>query len=199
MHKTSDLHQQLLSMDRRTFLLILGSAAAAFPLSVLAKRRAVAVTGGALSEPWRTLEAVMEQLLPAEPDSPGARDIGAVAYLRSMLQARDVPEDDRRFIFDGVGWLDDLAKNEHAADFIALNPGQREDILRTIAQSRAGERWLSTLLTWVLEALLSDPVYGGNPNSIGWKWLQHPAGYPTPPPEKMYFKLGYMVHKRTKS
>ena len=199
MQRNKDLHQQLLNMDRRTFMLVLGSVAAAYPLSLLAKKRAAAVDPPALPEPWRTLDAVMEHMLPAEPDSPGARDIQAVEYLQNMLQAPDVPEDDRRFILNGVGWLNDLAKKEQAADFVGLNAQQREEILRRIEQSRAGERWLSAVLTWLLEALLSDPVYGGNPKGMGWKWLQHPPGYPTPPPEKVYFRLGYHVHKRTKA
>ena len=186
-------------MDRRKFMLVLGSVAAAYPLSLLVKKRAAAVAAPALAEPWRTLDAVMEHMLPAEPNSPGSRDIQAVAYLQNMLLAPDVPEDDRRFILDGVGWLNDLAKKERATDFVGLNHEQREQILRGIEQSRAGERWLSAVLTWLLEALLSDPVYGGNPNGKGWKWLQHPPGYPTPPPNKMYFKLGYQVHKRTKA
>ena len=31
-----------------------------------------------------------------------------------------------------------------------------------------------------------DPVYGGNPDGIGWKWLMHPPGFPRPPKGKTY-------------
>jgi gluconate 2-dehydrogenase gamma chain len=36
------------------------------------------------------------------------------------------------------------------------------------------------LLDYIMEALLTDPVYGGNPNSIGWQWLKHQPGFPRP-------------------
>ncbi|HEY9052443.1 MAG TPA: gluconate 2-dehydrogenase subunit 3 family protein [Gammaproteobacteria bacterium] len=194
-----DLHQQLLSMDRRSFMRLLATAAAAYPLSLLADKRATQATTAELQEPWKTLDIVMEHLFPAEDDSPGSRDIQAITYMQNMLQAPDVAEAERDFIFNGVGWLNDLAEKNHSAKFPALNETQREIVLRTIEQSRAGERWLSLLLTWLIEALLSDPVYGGNPNGIGWKWLEHQPGYPTPSPDKMYFKLGQITHKRTKA
>ena len=51
-------------------------------------------------------------------------------------------------------------------------------------------RWLSTLITYTLEALLSDPLYGGNTNGIGWKWLGHDPGNPRPSADKIYGRLG---------
>ncbi len=195
----NELHQKLLTMDRRAFLLLLANAAAAYPLSLLAEKRLTQTTTIELQEPWKTLDVVMEHLFPADEDSPGSRDIQAIPYLQNMLQAPDVDEDERNFIINGVGWLNDLSLKNHSAKFIALDVAKRENVLRTIEQSRAGERWLSVLLTWLFEALLSDPVYGGNPEGIGWKWLEHQPGYPTPPPDKMYFKLGHIIHKRTKT
>jgi gluconate 2-dehydrogenase gamma chain len=40
-----------------------------------------------------------------------------------------------------------------------------------------------------MEALLTDPAYGGNPGGIGWRWLQHVPGYPRPPMDKIYPEL----------
>lgn len=194
-----ELHQKFLKMDRRSFMLLLASTAAAYPLSLLAEKRTTQTLGNDLEEPWKTLDAVMEHLFPADEESPGARDIQAIQYMQNMLQAPDVDTDERNFIFNGVGWLNDLAVKNLGKKFIELNEVQRETILRTIEKSRAGENWLSTLLTWLLEALLSDPVYGGNPKGIGWEWLEHQPGYPTPAADKMYFRLGHMTHKRTKA
>jgi gluconate 2-dehydrogenase gamma chain len=73
--------------------------------------------------------------------------------------------------------------------FLALDDEQQELVLRDIAESDAGENWLSTLLTYLFEALLTDPVYGGNPGGIGWKWLQHVPGFPRPPLDKRYWLL----------
>ncbi|MEE8342688.1 MAG: gluconate 2-dehydrogenase subunit 3 family protein, partial [Gammaproteobacteria bacterium] len=83
--------------------------------------------------------------------------------------------------------------------FTALNEQERETVLREIEQSRAGRNWLSTLLTYLLEALLADPVYGGNPNGIGWQWLEHQPGYPLPPKDKAWHRIGKPVHYRRKA
>jgi gluconate 2-dehydrogenase gamma chain len=48
---------------------------------------------------------------------------------------------------------------------------------------------LSLLLYYIFEALLSDPVYGGNPGGIGWQWLEHQPGFPRPPADKIYGNL----------
>jgi len=45
------------------------------------------------------------------------------------------------------------------------------------------------VLGYIFEALLVDPVYGGNPNGIGWKWLEHQPGLPRPTADKRYFLL----------
>ena len=35
-----------------------------------------------------------------------------------------------------------------------------------------------------------DPVYGGNPEMIGWKWLEHQPGFPAPIEGKTYRDFG---------
>jgi len=97
--------------------------------------------------------------------------------------------DNRKFIVNGVGWLNDIASKRHEAVFIDLNGDQREDVLRQIEKTGAGERWISLILLYVFEALLSDPVYGGNTDQIGWRWLEHQPGFPRPPASQRYQKL----------
>jgi gluconate 2-dehydrogenase gamma chain len=199
---SKDPHQPLLSLNRRDFVGLLAAAAAACPLAVLAeqRRQPAAADQQHLAEPWRTLDAVQQHLFPAADESPGARDINALGYLRNMLQAPDMDDEERRFISQGVGWLNDIAGKQKSAAFVALDQADREQVLRSIEQSRAGERWLSTLLSYLLEALLSDPVYGGNPDGIGWQWLEYQPGFPTPPKEKMYYKLALnRSYRRTRA
>lgn len=142
---------------------------------------------------WRTLAIVQDHLLPSEPDdpsAPGAREVRATAYLDQALSAAGFDKDTRAFILQGIGWLDDLARERHQAPFAELTPAVREDLLHEIAASPAGERWLSTLIGYTLEALLADPLYGGNPGGIGWAWLDHDPGQPRPRPETIFDKLG---------
>ncbi len=136
-----------------------------------------------------TLRAVQSRLFPADEASPGADDINALGYLLRALEDPALVED-RQFIHQGVGWLDELATSTYFKTFLQLDTKSREQLLHQIAHSSAGENWLSTLLVYICEALLTDPVYGGNPDGIGWSWLQHAPGFPRPPADKTYRKLG---------
>ncbi len=151
-----------------------------------------------LQDPWLTIAEVQQHLLPADDQSPGAEQIGALRFLQTMLQAQNDPQQ-TEFIHQGVGWLNQLANKQHQTNFQQLEPAQRESLLRQIETSDAGERWLSMLMTYLIEALLSDPVYGGNKNRLGWQWLEHIPGFPTPSADKVYFKLGAHASSRRRT
>ncbi len=184
------------AISRRTFLnrlALLGSLAAGYPAALMAQKRSgtdpesLPVWAG--ENPWKTLVEVQQHLFPASADTPGASDFQAIVYLRNTLENPAADGEDKEFIFNGVGWLNDLAQSRTQQAFVALDEAQRELLLREIEQSQAGRNWLSLLLTYLLEALLSEPVYGGNPNGIGWKWLEHQPGFPTPPEARTWHKL----------
>lgn len=179
-------------MDRRTFLTRFSAllTVTSLPSFTSAIPVASAGTGSALSkEPWLTFAAVQDHLFPTSADAPGAREINATSYLKRVLSEAHTDPDDKQFIKDGAGWLNDIAKKKHANMFYDLDELAREQVLRQVEQSSAGERWISILLLYIFEALLSDPVYGGNPDGIGWTWLEHQSGFPAPPADKTYFKL----------
>jgi len=188
-------------LNRRKFMQLLAIAAAAYPLSGLAGRRQQALVSDSVSkeEPWLTISAVQEHLFPAEKNSPGASDINALVYLQNMMVTPDFENEKGELIHNGVTWLNDLAKQQHSKTFIQLDSTTKEKILRHVENSNAGSRWLSTLLTYLIEALLSDPVYQGNPNGIGWNWLQHQPGFPLPTENKKYFKIGKNRYRHTKA
>lgn len=187
-------------MHRRTFITLIASAVASYPVAGLAEKRMQLITSdAAIKEPWKTIAAVQEHLFPAEKDSPGASDIQALKYLQNMMNAPDIEDNERETIKNGSKWLNDLSIKIHKKTFIELDEINREKVLRKIESSRAGRRWLSLLMTYLIEALLSDPIYGGNKNAIGWTWLEHQPGYPTPPIDKLYFKLAKPVTRKTKA
>ena len=187
------------NMNRRTFITLISSISASYPASALLSSRAQAASknNSHSEEPWQTLAAVQEHLFPASGTSPGAADIQAVEFLQQMLKTPG--NDDITFISNGVNWLNDISRKNHSDIFLLLDDSHKEKVLRQIEQSQAGERWLSLLLTYLIEALLSDPIYGGNPDGIGWKWLEHQPGFPRPGVDKMYYKLGNPVYKRNKA
>ncbi len=193
-------------ISRRQFLnrlALLASLLAGYPAATLAQKRSdmqpELLPAWRTEDPWKTLAEVQEQLFPAAADTPGAGDIQALVYLRNTIENPAADGDDREFVFNGVGWLNDLAEETFQQNFAALGEQQRETLLRQIEQSRAGRNWLSLLLTYLLEALLADPVYGGNPNGIGWEWLEHQPGYPRPPADKSWYRLAAPVRYQRKA
>lgn len=191
-------------ISRREFLsrlTLLGSLATCYPAAILARARSRAQPLPAWldTEPWKTLAGVQQHMFPAGDDTPGASDIQATVYLRNTIENPAADGEDQEFVFSGVGWLNELTQDQYQQDFTALDEQQREKVLRKIEQSQAGRNWLSLLLTYLLEALLADPVYGGNPDGIGWKWLTHQPGYPTPPEDKTWYKLAAPVHFQRKA
>ena len=193
-------------ISRREFitrLTVLSSLAASYPVAALQQLRSNAAADPQQEwrdqEPWKTIAAVQQHLFPSSEDSPGASDFQAIVYLRNTIENPAADGEDKTFIVNGVGWLNDLSQERYQRPFTAFDQAERETILRQIEQSQAGRNWLSLLLTYLLEALLADPVYGGNPAGMGWQWLQHQPGYPTPPPDKSWFKLAAPVRYQRKA
>ncbi|PKG85457.1 Tat pathway signal protein [Colwellia sp. 75C3] len=141
------------------------------------------------TEPWLTLDATLNQLLPSSPTGPSASEIRATAYLYQVMTVQPTEQDEKEFIFKGVGWLNGYANSEKSADFAKLSFSDKEQLLRGISQSSAGQNWLNTLLGYIFQAMLSPASYGGNPDGIGWQWLEHQAGFPLPEKGQRYFEL----------
>ncbi|MCB1866472.1 MAG: gluconate 2-dehydrogenase subunit 3 family protein [Chromatiales bacterium] len=186
--RLDDWHGRLVS--RRRFLISAagGSLALVFGLpaapAVAVATEPVAIAPTAAQ--WSLLHAVQNHLFPSEPDAPGAREIRALAYLRGVLADRGVDREEREFLVRGTTWLDEIAREREKGLFVNLDAEARERVLRQVAQSDAGENWLSTLLYYIFEALLQDPIYGGNPRGAGWQWLEHDPGQPRPNPRNRY-------------
>ena len=172
---------------------MLGAMALTFPATVLADLRQAnagqPLPGWANDPTWQSIAQVQEVLFPAAKDIPGAGDIGASIYLHKAIENPNADGDDKEFIFLGVGWLDELTQQRYKKLFIKLTLEQQEKIITETVQTRAGRKWVSLLLTYILEALLAEPVYGGNRNGIGWQWLEHQPGYPTPSADKTWDQL----------
>lgn len=170
-------------IDRRRLLLGLAGGSLALLLPLPAGAETVALT---TAERWNLIAAVQERLFPSEPQSPGAREINALAYLQWVVGDNNVDARERTFILQGCEWLEALTREAHDQGFLSLGEAEQEAMLERIARSEAGENWLGTLLLYIFEALLSDPIYGGNPDGIGWRWLGHRPGFPRPDPHNRY-------------
>ncbi len=127
-------------------------------------------------EPFKVIEAVQEVLFPKGLKAPSASEFGATSYLATVSTHSSFWRDDLKFLSHGATLL---IKEE--SDFLTMTPNNRNNALRDfVSNSPKGESWVSLILFYTLEALLSDPIYGGNQNELGWKWLNHHTGQPQP-------------------
>jgi len=126
-------------------------------------------------ELFKTLAVVQEILFPKGLKAPSASEFGATAYLANVSTHSSFLASDLRFLKNGAL----LLMNEEN-DFLTLSFEEQEEALREFTQSDMGENWVAFVLYFTIEGLLSDPIYGGNKNESGWRWLGHNAGQPRP-------------------
>ena len=119
---------------------------------------------------WTTMAAVQETLWPAGPGVPGAKDVHATTVLDAALSDPEVPPIEREWVRGGIPALHELARARGATAFESLDPAGRDAVLVAFRERDEGSGWLRIVLGYTLEAVLGDPVRGGNPGEIGWKW-----------------------------
>ncbi len=139
-------------------------------------------------EQFRRLQQVQDILFPSEKEAPGARDVNAAEYLQAVLLDRHVDPDERRYLINGLDWLEEEALERWEKSFVNMLPLEREALLEHLTTHNWGESWLASLLLFIFEALLSDPIYGGNTGEAGWKWLEHVPGQPRPRHKLKYYE-----------
>ena len=138
----------------------------------------------------KLLSAIQEHLFPKDVESPGALEINALAFLGFVITRPDFATGSRNFIINGIQSVREASMERFDRGFEDLDAAGKESLLRYLAdRTRWGRNWISLLLYYIFEALLADPVYGCNPDGIGWKWLEHQPGFPRPPPDKIYSRL----------
>jgi len=184
------------NVSRRSFLLsggaalTVGAVIATVPPVLSAQSTRNTTRSGFTLKQKQILAAVTEHLFPKGVDSPGATDIHAVTYLEAAIFRQGFAASTRNFIMNRAQTLHEASMERFDLAFHELEHDQRETLLTYVVdRTRWGADWISSLLSYLLEAMLSDPVYGGNPDGIGWKWLEHRPGFPRPPADKIYTRL----------
>jgi len=126
--------------------------------------------------PKETIELVQNDLFPK------AKELGinTFVYMSVVLNHSRITDEDKEFIKNGVKWLNEEAVEKYSATYTKLTSTQRQNILKIISQTRWGDSWINEMLTYSLEAMLSDPIYTANKDEAGWKWLNFQGGFPRP-------------------
>ena len=127
-------------------------------------------------QPIETIALVQEDLFPFAKKSA----VDTNSYLNIIFNHSRVSDEDKMFIRNGVQWLNEESVKKYKKAYMSLDARERQSLLQIISKERWGESWIETLLSYIMEAMFSDKVYGVNPNEAGQKWLNHSNGLPSP-------------------
>ena len=153
------------------------------------------------AEEARTLDAIVERLIPSDELGPGAHDAAVVTYVDRALAgfSRDL-----QLVYRlGLRELDRQCRDRHGASFADLGEDEqdetirrwlgpevpdshtdtREELLSSGELPGSGEAEDSSRLTRLfavirehaVEGFFCDPGYGGNRDAVGWRLVNFPG------------------------
>ena len=124
---------------------------------------------------WTTILEVQNILFPKTSKMPSAKEFGSVSYLKQNIDHQTFDKDDFELILNGAKVF-----AETFPEFIKASKSDKLEIVKQASESDYGNSWLNILVYYGIEAMLSDPIYGGNKFQSGWMALKHKAGIPRP-------------------
>lgn len=122
------------------------------------------------------LDNLYEIIFPKTFNMPSSKEFGALNFLVKNINHKSFDDYDKNLIIQGT--LDFISS---FPNFLNLSNDKKTKIIEDIVNTNNyAQSWISRLIYYGLEAMLGDPIYGGNINEIGWKSLNHNIGYPRP-------------------
>ena len=128
----------------------------------------------------RTAEAIFERMFPADANSPGATEIGVLAYVDQALSGPYQTHQETYRM--GLVGLDQAAQRAYGLSFANCQTDQQDTLLAQFQQGNLPDFhtppqkvFFAMLREHLQEGLFADPAYGGNVNKRGWQVLGHPG------------------------
>ena len=122
------------------------------------------------------LEEILNIIFPKTNTMPSAQEFEALKYLVKNISHKSFDNDDKVLIIDGT-------KDFHNSfpEFLTLKEEEKKELIFSIIKkSQYAKSWISKLSYYGIEAMFSDPLYGGNLKEMGWNSINHNIGYPRP-------------------
>ncbi len=165
-----------LLLSRRIFM----GSALVIGAGIVWSQGKIPVISKVYAAPTQIILQASRHLLPHSKVGPGTDDLNMAHYLAMVLEDERIMPSDKDYFLQGAQWLEESAYEHYSSSFLNLGHDDKEELFERIATERWGESFIYTVLGYVLEALLSAPVYGAHQDRAGWNWLEHNAGFPLP-------------------
>lgn len=151
----------------------------------------------------RLVAAIFDRLIPADELGMSASEAGCVEFLDRQLagpfgqaaslyrlgpyqdgtpqqgpQMKQTPAERYRL---GLAGLDAYTQARHARSFVDLDGDRQDEVLHLMEGGKVSfpgtdaQEFFSLLLQNVREGYLSDPIYGGNKDMVGWRMVGFPG------------------------
>jgi gluconate 2-dehydrogenase gamma chain len=105
------------------------TAISALPAVALSENEKDKVFETLQAEPWLTLNAVLDHLLPKSSSGPSAKELQVVIYSYNVMYQQSTEKSEIDFILKGVGWLNRYIQNQLQKTFIELSKVAKETML----------------------------------------------------------------------
>jgi gluconate 2-dehydrogenase gamma chain len=127
------------------------------------------------AEEGAALEAVLDRLIPADDNGPGAREARVLRFVDRALGGplRQLREGYRA----NLAALDALAAARHGSRFAGLAPVDQDALLAELERggpagfSPSAQAFLDLVRVHAIHGMFGDPAHGGNAGRIGWRLL----------------------------
>ena len=122
------------------------------------------------------LDEVLNIIFPKTKNMPNAKEFKASEYLVKNISHKTFDDEDKTLITDGTkDFINSFPK------FLSLTQEEKKKLIfEIIKDSQYAKSWISKLTYYGIEAMFSDPIYGGNFNQVAWKSVSHSVGIPQP-------------------
>jgi gluconate 2-dehydrogenase gamma chain len=152
----------------------------------------------------RTIEAIADRIIPADPQTPGGKDAGCAVFVDRQLagpygrqeglylrppfraglptqgtQSEAGPAQKYR---EGLAALDRTCKSNYAGKaFAELSENDMDTVLKGLdsgdlkLDGADGQAFFHQVLSDVQTGFFADPIYGGNRDMVGWKMIGFPG------------------------
>jgi gluconate 2-dehydrogenase alpha chain len=127
-----------------------------------------------------TLDALFEQLFPADENGAGASSIGVVVYLDRALSGPYARHLETYRL--GAYALNAESLGRYGKTFANANFMQQRELIAALEQGATpnfravdAKGFFELARSHLQEGLFADPIYGGNRDKRGWRFLQHPG------------------------
>jgi len=127
-----------------------------------------------------TLSIMQKDLLYDAKNMPSYNEINPNKYLTLIFNHSRIDDDEKKYLRDGAKWLNEEAVEMYKKTYVSLDANKRQRVLISFSSHEWGESYIHKVLSYMMESMLGDPIYGGNKNGSGWAFLNHVGGSPSP-------------------